>query len=199
MSDTLQTPFWADTHAWIYVLFKDGRFMNAWPWAKEDEGNLAAQLNAMSRLVMYTTLAFAILFGVIGDPMQALIAIIVGLFALGSIVAYYNNRPIDQPLKVNETTKRGYLKGVKNPESNPYGNPLPYEPGIAVRSSKPPMQIFSDDCLAKLYRGTDEWDQNLFINQIPDPTLMARPVFWTQDPQPDIVSNEAACADRKCR
>jgi len=204
MSNTLQTPFWADTHGWIYVLFKGGQFMNAWPWSKENTGDLAAQLNAMSRLVIYLTAVVAILFGVAGDPMQALIAVMIGLLMLGGIVVYYNNnRPEESPLEQSpegeDTTKRGFLKGVQNPVNNPYGNPMPYGSGVAVRSSKPPMQYYTDDCLAKLYRGTDEWDENLFFNQIPDPTLIARPVFWPQDPRPDIVSNEAACADRKCR
>ena len=84
------------------------------------------------------------------------------------------------------------LDGVQEPVHNPYGNPMPYDGGVPVRSKKctvvgPPLE---DTCLSRMYTGTSEWSQDLFINTVPDTTLMARPVYWPQDPAPDIVSRE---------
>lgn len=84
------------------------------------------------------------------------------------------------------------LDGVQNLESNPYGNPMPYDAGVPFRSKKcsvvgPPLE---DTCLARMYKGTSEWDPGFFFNTVPDTTLMAREVFWPQDPAPDIVSRE---------
>lgn len=182
----LQTPFWANANSWIKVLFLNGRFMKIFP-----SGTLAEKLNAITRLTIYITLAVALFSFASRNSMQGVIAIILGIIVIGSTIVYYN-QPIQQISNKFET-------GVVENINNPYGNPLPYDKGVAVRSAKPPMQYYQDDSLSHIYRGTDEWDENLFFNQIPDPTLMARPVFWPEDYRPDIVSNEAACADRFCR
>ncbi len=197
--------FWADTPNWVNVLFMGGRFMDAWPFTRSNI-TLAEKLNAMTRFVIYVTLLVSGLDFFTGDRTRGFFTIFIGLVTIGAIVLLYNNnnknknqRSVVVVPDVPVSSKPKFLDGVKDLVNNPYGNPMPYEPGIAVRSSKPPMQLFEDNCLAAMYRGTDEWDEHYFFNQIPDPTLMARPVFWPQDPQPDIVSNEAACGDRKCR
>ena len=151
-----------------------------------------------TRFVIYISVAVTILSFVSGRPIFGFVSLITGAM----IVAYIGSRREEErsiPDHPPSLTVRGFTEGSRDPVHNPYGNPMPYEPGIAVRSSKPPMRSIRDNCLSTMFRGTDEWDQNLFFNQIPDPTLVARPVYWTQDPHPDIVSNEAACADRLCR
>ncbi len=201
----IQMPFWAsasgDYKSWIDILFMGGRFMDAWPWSASLKDNLAGRLNAATRLIIYISLLVSVLSIAAGQRLQGLLIFVVGLMAIGSIVLYYRDVPQSPQLSTSTSTStvRGFSQGKKETVNNPYGNPMPYEPGIAVRSAKPPMQYFEDNCMSALYRGTDEWDEHLFFNQIPDPTLVARPVFWPQDPRPDIVSNEAACADRLCR
>jgi hypothetical protein len=91
-----------------------------------------------------------------------------------------------------------YLPGVAQTLDNPYGNPMPYGGGVEVRSQKPSVSYFQDDSLQRIYKGTDVNSEGWFFNTIPDPTLMARPVYWTQNPQPDIVSKEADCSYRFC-
>jgi hypothetical protein len=80
---------------------------------------------------------------------------------------------------------------------NPYNNTLPYD--TDVNYQKPKIDFFADDSLERIYKGTDENSQGWFFNTVPDPTLMARPVHWTQDSRPDIVSKEADCSYRFCR
>lgn len=204
----IEAPFWADAagdtlRGWAEILFGGGRWIRAWP---PSEDTLGGKLNAATRLVLYATavVAFLVLAGGAGFA-SSLLVLIVGAVSVASIVAYYRYRQrramVVVPVAATTApmTVSGFETGVKDPVNNPYGNPMPYEPGIAVRSSVPPMEYYQDDCLAHMYRGTSEWDQNLFFNRIPDPTLVARNVFWPQDPRPDIVSNEAACGDRKCR
>ena len=201
-SGLVEVPFWADAagdtlRGWADVLFGGGRWIRAWP---PSEGSLGGKLNAATRLVMYATAAVSLL--AVGSGFaSSLIVLLVGVVAVASIVAYYRYRQRRAPIAeiVAPMITSGFETGVRDPVNNPYGNPMPYEPGIAVRSSVPPMEYYQDDCLAHMYRGTSEWDQNLFFNRIPDPTLVARNVFWPQDPRPDIVSNEAACGDRNCR
>ncbi len=196
----VEAPFWADAlRGWVDILFGGGRWIRAWP---SSEDTLGGKLNAATRLVMYVTATVSLLvLGAGAGFASSLIVLIVGVVAVASIVAYYRYRQRREPIAdiTAPMTTSGFETGVRDPVNNPYGNPMPYEPGIAVRSSVPPMEYYQDDCLAHMYRGTSEWDQNLFFNQIPDPTLVARNVFWPQDPRPDIVSNEAACGDRKCR
>lgn len=79
---------------------------------------------------------------------------------------------------------------------NPYQNPLPYDPGVAVRSKRSRYQPREEPWVNNLYRGSGEVSMSLFANPLPDQTLMARRVFWAYDPQPDIVSSEARVADR---
>lgn len=79
---------------------------------------------------------------------------------------------------------------------NPYQNPLPYDPGVAVRSKRSRYQPRDEPWIDNLYRGSGEVSMSLFANPLPDQTLMARRVFWNYDPQPDIVSSEARVADR---
>ena len=202
--DLLEAPFWTDAagdslRGWVQILFGGGRWIRAWPPA---ERTSAGKLNAATRLVLYATVVVTVVVLLGGGRLaSSLMVLATGAIAVASIVAYHRHRSSLVPIAVTTApqTVSGFETGVRDPVDNPYGNPMPYEPGIAVRSSVPPMEDFQDDCLAHLYRGTSELDQNLFFNRIPDPTLIARQVFWPQDPRPDIVSNEAACGDRNCR
>lgn len=198
----IQIPFWANStggwKSWLNILFGGGRFIKVWPWSKDLAGDFSGQLNAFTRLVIYLSVSLFILLTLSGQITQGIMILVFGVILISGIVFYYRST-FKPPPKGDITTEHGFKTGVKDAVNNPYGNPMPYEPGIAVRSSKPPMQYYQDDFLSHMYRGTDELDQNLFFNQIPDPTLVARPVFWSEDPRPDIVSNEAACGDRFCR
>jgi hypothetical protein len=80
--------------------------------------------------------------------------------------------------------------------ANPYHNTLPYD--TQVRYQKPKVQYFADDSVERIFKGVDEMSEGWFFNTVPDPTLMARPVHWTQDSRPDIVSKEADCSYRFC-
>lgn len=79
---------------------------------------------------------------------------------------------------------------------NPYQNPLPYDPGVAVRSKRSQYQPRDEPWIDNLYRGSGEVSMSLFANPLPDQTLMARRVFFNYAGQPDIVSSEARVADR---
>jgi len=82
-------------------------------------------------------------------------------------------------------------------DENPYCNPMPYTaPGAEVRSQRSNYQPEPEPWIDKLYRGSEDTPMNLYANRIPDPTLMARPVFWNFNAQPDIVSAQARVADR---
>lgn len=91
-----------------------------------------------------------------------------------------------------------YLPGIPKTPCNPYANPMPYNGGVEVRSQKPKLQMFVDDSMQRIFKGTDVNSAGWYFNTIPDPTLMARPVYWTHDPRPDIVSKEADCSYRFC-
>jgi hypothetical protein len=80
-------------------------------------------------------------------------------------------------------------------DQNPYGNPMQYG-GVKKygKPTGPPIETFDQ----KLYRGTDEIDQDLFHHTIPDPTLVARPVFWNFSPDADVVSGPRDCDYRRC-
>ena len=89
------------------------------------------------------------------------------------------------------------LSGVQSPVHNPYGNPMPYSGGVEVRSRRQaylPVKHESD--LERMYKGTDEWSSGYFFHSVPDPTHMAREVYWPEDRHPDIVSQEAWLARR---
>lgn len=89
------------------------------------------------------------------------------------------------------------LSGVQAPAHNPYGNPLPYSRGVEVRSRRQaylPVKHESD--LERMYKGTDELSAGYFFHSLPDPTLMAREVYWPEDHHPDPVSQEAWLARR---
>lgn len=131
------------------------------------------------------------------------IFIIIIAFIIIALLLYYFNIPSNpsNPSVISKLKPRYddyFDEGVINQINNPYGNPLPYEDGSEVRSSIPPIKYLPEDSVAKLYRGTSQTDENLFFNRIPDPTLIARPVFWPEDPRPDIVSDQANCAYRGC-
>lgn len=103
------------------------------------------------------------------------------------------------PTSVNPNP--GLLDGVANPGSdealqNPYRNPLPYDPGVAVRSRRSVYRPKEEPWIDNLYRGSGELSMDLFANPLPDQTLMARRIYWDYAPQPDIVSSEARTADR---
>lgn len=86
--------------------------------------------------------------------------------------------------------------GTNEALQNPYHNPLPYDSGVAVRSRRSVYQPKPEPWINNLYRGSGELSLDLFAYPLPDQTLMARPVFWPDDPRPDIVSSEARVADR---
>lgn len=95
------------------------------------------------------------------------------------------------PIRVkNPPASSAPLAHVQSLPDNPYGNPLPYS-GVEPKA-KPAIKPTSDGFteLDRVARGTTEADPGWFFNTVPDPTLVARPVFWNQDPQPDIVSQE---------
>ena len=79
---------------------------------------------------------------------------------------------------------------------NPYRNPLPYDPGVAVRSKRSVYRPKDEPWIDNLYRGSGEVSLDLFVNPLPDQTLMARRIFFNYAPKPDIVSSEARVADR---
>jgi len=82
-------------------------------------------------------------------------------------------------------------------DENPYCNPMPYQaPGAEVRCRRSTYEPAPEPWLDKLYRGSNDTPMDLYANRLPDPTLMARPVFWNFDPRPDIVSHQARVADR---
>jgi len=82
-------------------------------------------------------------------------------------------------------------------DENPYCNPMPYQaPGAEVRCQRSTYEPKPEPWLDKLYRGSNDTPMDLYANRIPDPTLIARPVFWNFDPRPDIVSAQARVADR---
>lgn len=82
-------------------------------------------------------------------------------------------------------------------DENPYQNPMPYAaPGVEVRSERATYEPEPEPWLDKLYRGSEDTPMDWYANRLPDPTLMARPVFWNYDDRPDIVSAQARVADR---
>ena len=85
---------------------------------------------------------------------------------------------------------------------NPYGNPLPYDDGLAVRTARPPADDWmkphpDDDFEKRLWTGSGVLQPGLFYNRIPDPSLMGREPYWTSDPAPDIVSSQSALWSRR--
>ena len=207
MSFSVTEPFWygESPRNWPWLLFGGGRFSLIWPRPADP---LNVRMNTWTRLVLYLGLGLLgwSLLATHDKGKNALLVLLTLAVLLWSIIVYYRRKAIPGSVEgpnlaqvSSAQAPSGFLTGVQHPTENPYGNPMPYEPGVAVRSAVPPKEYYTDDCLAHMYRGTTEWDQNLFFYRIPDPTLMARQVFWPQDPRPDIVSNEAACGDRKCR
>lgn len=87
-------------------------------------------------------------------------------------------------------------------EENPYGNPLPYDDGLAVRTARPPQDEWmkphpDDDFEKRLWTGSGVLQPGLFYNRIPDPSLMGREPYWTSDPAPDIVSSQSTLWSRR--
>lgn len=87
-------------------------------------------------------------------------------------------------------------------EENPYGNPLPYDDGLAVRTARPPQDEWmkphpDDDFEKRLWTGSGVLQPGLFYNRIPDPSLMGRQPYWTSDPAPDIVSSQSTLWSRR--
>jgi hypothetical protein len=88
-------------------------------------------------------------------------------------------------------------------ENNPYGNPNPYQFHEAARMkrTRQPNELDIHDMITeqsqrdmiKMYYGSSELDEGLFINPLPDPTNMARPVFFPESSEWDnhIVYNNA--------
>jgi hypothetical protein len=96
-----------------------------------------------------------------------------------------------------------YENNVLINENNPYGNPNPYQFHEAARMkrTRQPNELDIHDMITeqsqrdmiKMYYGSSELDEGLFINPLPDPTNMARPVFFPESSEWDnhIVYNNA--------
>jgi hypothetical protein len=78
---------------------------------------------------------------------------------------------------------------------NPYGNPLPYQEHFAAEgnSYRQPNEMdihrqvleSAKFDVKKMFGPVGELDEGLFINPLPDPTLMARPVFFPESSEWD--------------
>jgi len=82
-------------------------------------------------------------------------------------------------------------------DENLFKNPLPYAaPGAEVRTERATYEPEPEPWIDKIYRGSDDTPIDFYANRIPDPSLVARPVYWNFHPQPDVVSAQARVADR---
>lgn len=215
----LREPFWAssDSVAEAFnVLFQDGRFANINPFSEDLD--LSERFNVYSRLAIYITAIATIVVGIMGRANRMLLVLIVGAIVVAGLTGlfYYisGNRQHDMPEETAPTrapvTQRNIdeAKNRREMTSLDYvDNPTQYETPrtrarTAVQSASseydPSGQCSGGDsyCMQKLYGSTSEIDQGLFRNPIPDPTLVARPVHFTEDYHPSIVSSEADLASR---
>jgi hypothetical protein len=214
----LNEPFWADTDTpknWLAVLFLSGRFMKVNPL--DTTLTFGERFNVYTRIALYITVIFTLVLLVMRRPLLAIISLLAGTLATGGIVLAHNVLRNEQPIDivVPPTQDSAYARDMaKNDmESDPYstyvGNPMPYEkPRKMLR--KPTVNgwgegcFYGNDemgdndpyCVQKLYGSISAIDQGLFINPIPDSTLTARSVHWTEDARPSHVSNESALAYR---
>lgn len=93
-----------------------------------------------------------------------------------------------------------YEPGLYTPNAlvsrdNPYGNPHNYQvyDAAVMPSTRQPDEVdvhkmakdHAQRDQVKMYYGAGELDEGLFVNPLPDPTLMARPVFFPESSEWD--------------
>ena len=82
----------------------------------------------------------------------------------------------------------------------PILNPLPYTDTRNLPAAPAPAQYTRGDAVrdfrASLYRGSGDMDLELYVNQLPDPTLISRDpaatAGWLDGSQPDPTSGSAS-------
>lgn len=100
------------------------------------------------------------------------------------------------PFVVDTATRlAGHQIQMGRNAANPYGNPLPYDAHYAADGSLPrqpnEMDVHFETFksaqrdIKKMFGPGVELDEGLFINPLPDPTLMARPVNFVESSEFD--------------
>lgn len=140
-----------------------------------------------------------------------LVILVVVVAAIG-VFAYFlwrrheaellNAEPVSEPESAPTARPELLDSNVLKTSANPYGNPLPYDDGLAVHTARPDNDAWKklqedDDPERRMYTGLSEIQPGLLFNRVPDPTLMARPVYWTSDAHADIVSSAVSLFKRR--
>ena len=108
------------------------------------------------------------------------------------LVTFYSKSNVDFDNSPRDTDEK-----FKNVEQNKEGNPLVFDQQEAVRASRPDPspadpEETDDQWQRKFTFNGEELPEGLFVNPLPDPTLVARPVSFPESSEADrpIVGNE---------
>lgn len=204
--------FWADTtdiSLWPKILFGGGRYKRVNPF---DSSLPQPELyNTYTRMVIYAVLVIVTILLLMRKTEWALTVLALGVSALALLARFGRMIPGDtngDGVVDERDSPRAEASDLElNPFSDYVNNPMPYTtPAAVLRKAQRPGDMFRlgggqdcNNCLKGLYGSISEIDQGFFVTPVPDRTLTARPISFTEHSRPLITSEEDALGYRLAR